>query len=251
MAPPTPKACTGLPVPAAGSPLDVVVLIDGSRSTIDPPGEDLDGDGYVGRQHWMRSAGMMVQGSSDPDDSMLAAEVAAARSLIQAAASLQVRFALVLFAGEIAHYPASRSTLYAGLSNRRDELDGALLSIQRRIPSGNSDFAEGLEIALDVLEQTPAAPDARRLVFMLTDSGKPFTARERDRRSYDLDEYPALEGQIGRARRLGVRVHTFPINAGAVRNPTLLEGLARQTGGSYWPPRSAAELHCSLIQALS
>lgn len=61
---------------------DVVLVLDTSRSTIDPAGADINGNGVVGRKRLGHLGAIFGADSSDPGDSILAAEVAAARQLL-------------------------------------------------------------------------------------------------------------------------------------------------------------------------
>ena len=62
---------------------DVILVLDTSRSTIDPTGADINGNGIVGKPYLGRIGSIFDVGSTDPGDSILAAEVAAARQLLR------------------------------------------------------------------------------------------------------------------------------------------------------------------------
>ena len=52
---------------------DVVLVIDTSRSTVDPTGADINGNGIVGKPRLGQIGSMFDVGSTDPGDSILAA----------------------------------------------------------------------------------------------------------------------------------------------------------------------------------
>lgn len=79
---------------------DVIMVIDTSRSTVDPTGNDINGNGTVGTRRLGGIGAIFGSGSTDPGDSILAAEVAAARQLLRGLDSRSTRVGLVVFAGD-------------------------------------------------------------------------------------------------------------------------------------------------------
>ena len=79
---------------------DVVIVIDTSRSTVDASGADINGNGVIGRQRLGRLGSVFEMGSTDPGDSILAAEVAAAFQLLRGLDPRSTRVGVVAFAGE-------------------------------------------------------------------------------------------------------------------------------------------------------
>jgi hypothetical protein len=79
---------------------DVAIVLDTSLSTIDASGADINGNGVVGRPLVGRVGPAADEASGDPGDSVLAAEVAAARLLLRGLDPRRTRLALVTFAGE-------------------------------------------------------------------------------------------------------------------------------------------------------
>ncbi len=80
---------------------DVVLVIDRTASTFEPSGVDVDGDGVVGRTVRIGNVGNMrraLEVVSDPDDTIAAAELVAARRLIERLDPTSTRMGLVTFA---------------------------------------------------------------------------------------------------------------------------------------------------------
>jgi len=160
--------------------MELVIVFDGSRSTVDPTGSDIDRDGVIGRPHlgdWGLAADF---GSTDPGDTLLSAQVLAARSLVHALASSDVRFAIAIFYGSGSAWegPHPVGEIVAALTNDRETLDTALEEILRRQPMGMTSFATGMGAAIDVLSGDSgrqAVP--RRVAFLVSDSPAPNSKR--------------------------------------------------------------------------
>ncbi len=80
---------------------DVAIVIDTSLSTIEPTGADINGNGRVGSPQLGPVGSLFDAAGDDPGDSILAAEVAAARKLLGELDPRSTRVALISFAGEI------------------------------------------------------------------------------------------------------------------------------------------------------
>ena len=84
---------------------DVMLVIDVSQSTREPSGADVDGDGDLGfdPQLELVEPGKYADDvrCTDPDDSILHAEVVAATALLDTLESDRVRVGVVSFAGEM------------------------------------------------------------------------------------------------------------------------------------------------------
>ncbi len=258
---PAPRSCPHVHGSTATGPLDVVVVIDGSRSATDPSGKDVDGDGRRGRsvsRRFRAPGGQWVSGytSSDPGDSYLAAQVAATRSLVHASLGTgEHRLGLVLLAGALEDadpevVKRTRSLQSSPLTDRVDHLDAALQELLRREPNGNSDFAEALQLALTTLEDGARAGTTRR-VLMMTDSPKPFLTERLWRRGHDLNDYPVLIQGVALAKASEVRLDVLAIAPAAIRNPALLQWMAKETGGRFIAADASGDLDCALIEALS
>ena len=103
---------------AAGSGpelFDVMLVIDVSDSTKAASGADVDGDGQVGvnPHNELLPPGAFPQDvfSTDPGDTILQAQILAARSLLRGLDPRRVRVGIVTFAGEVSLSTGERKSL--------------------------------------------------------------------------------------------------------------------------------------------
>ncbi len=214
--------------------LDIVIVLDTSRSTSEPTGVDLDGDGVVGEPVLAREGPIFIERNSDPDDSVLAAEVAAARLILRGLDPRRTRLSVVTFAGEAADarrpqgaHPSSQpATTAAPLTSDHTRVDLALADVLAREPTGNTHMAAGLDLAT---RELATGAGSERLVIFFTD-GQPTLphgpARERE-------NILAVFDAADRAARAGVRIHSFAVGADALEGPLAVVEMAARTGGSF------------------
>jgi len=225
--------------------IDAVLVIDASGSTAQPSGTDVDGDGTTAQLH--------VGGARDAGDSVLAAEVAAARGLLDSMDARRARIAVVGFSGYgypdrnrdgRSHRALSRSSAWTEtpLTRERVALGAALDRLLARGADGMTDMAGALDRAVAALTGGPeagAAPDpaAERVVVFLTDGTPTLPEPARP-----ADNERAVVRAAERARAAGVRVHTFAIGPAALERPVAAVAMARATGGVFTPVRDPAHL---------
>jgi hypothetical protein len=151
---------SGLASPGAFARHDLVVVVDVSSSTLLPSGVDVNGNGRVGRL----IPGFTFGPSTDPGDSVRAAEFLAAHRLLDAVDPRRTRVGLVVFEGRV------RRSL--PVSAPREEVEAAIESYQRSGPElgGATNFAAALRAALAGLEITHPGtreePWARHVLFL-------------------------------------------------------------------------------------
>ncbi len=249
---PRPLAADAPICPSGGAlpPMDVVVAIDTSRSTRDPTGLDIDGDGRVGefrRSRW-----------TDRGDSVLAAQVAAVRRVVRATQGSGVRFAVVAYAGRQERVLEDSTTQFV---DRRDAklraeltsdvvvLERALEALQRRGSNGYSSFAPPMQLALRALRYPPdAAPAETARILFLSDSPEPI--RQAPGGHYAWQDR-RMRTQAIRAVKAGVAFDTFGLGEAArAGTPHTLTHIASATGGSFHSVFDADQLHCTLLEAL-
>lgn len=240
--------------PDALPSMDVVLAIDTSRSTRDPSGADIDRDGQVGEY---RGATW-----TDRDDSMLAAQVAAVRRLIELARGRDVRFGIVAYAGRHDR-PFEDSTsrrvhrrdavIGVGLTYDAARIEQELDRLLQRGSNGTTSFTPPMRLALRVLENPPdSAPAQRSRILFLSDSPVPVrpVSGGRTRSGYNWED-ARMRIEAMRARRAGVVYDTFGIGGAATaRTPHTLTHIAGATGGSFYAVPDPARLHCSLLTAI-
>jgi len=224
---------------------DVMIVLDVSLSTGESTGVDVNGNGVVGASG--------LQGlfrGNDPGDSILAAEVAAARRLLESLDPRTARVGVATFAGGP---PASGGILVLGarvpsalteepLTSDYARVQRALDAVLARGPWGNTHMAAGLDQAtIELLGLRGALsepnPDSRKIVLFLTD-GLPTLPVELNMG----ENVRAAVRAADRARRQGIQVHTFAIGQEALSGPIAPVEMAQRTGGVFTPVRHPADI---------
>ncbi len=250
-----PSACglfvAGRATEAERDGLDLVIVIDTSVSTAAASGGDVDADGSLGRSEVRQVGFVFGESSSDPDDSILAAEVEAARRLLSSLDRRRTRVALVTFAGG----PANPGGGEFGGEDRPDALtrtplttdhaqvQRALAELRLEVPAGGTHMAAALDratielLGLNGARSTVEPRHARAVVFF-TD-GRPTlpygVGAEAD------NVRTALQG-AARANRAKVRVTTLAVGPDALEGPLAVLEIASQTGGQFIPVRNAGDV---------
>lgn len=233
---------------------DLVLAIDTSRSTRDPSGADIDGDGEVGEY---RGATW-----TDRGDSLLAAQVAAVRRLVALAQGRDIRFGIVAYAGshdrpleDSMSRLVQRSDAVIGVPLTRDaaRIEQELDRLLRRGSNGTSHFTPPMRLALRALAHPPdGAPAPRSRVLFLSDSPVPVrpVSGNRSRSGYNWQD-ARMRIAAMQARRAGVVYDTFGLgNASDAPTPHTLTHIAGATGGRFYAVPDPTRLHCSLLTAL-
>lgn len=254
-------ACAAAPAARAGAParLDLAIAIDVSGSAAAASGIDVDGDGTIGvnprLDARLESQYPRDVQSTDPDDSVLAAELAAVRALLARLAGADVRVAIVAFAGNYHPEqgtqlgpPAENAQLLAPLGDVAAAAP-ALDEIARRGPGGGTDFSAAIRTARAALCDAPARPGAERRMLLLTD-GVPSLPFGYVTRTDQSDVSIAITA-AHEARACGVRIDVFAIGLGATGDPFASKEVARITGGAYRPIRAAGSLRAALEESVA
>jgi hypothetical protein len=212
---------------------DVVVAIDLSDSTIEASSLDLDGDGEGGRTDpvlldWLRRhpdardafVGRIER--EDFDDSVLMAELAAARAIVNQVDPRMFRVGLVAFSGHAfvaAPVGSSREALLAAL----DRLRWSFLE-----DLGGTDFAQALRVAAGALAAAPpgGAPARERSILLLSDGA---LAGGRSREEIEREALAAAREVAAR----DLRVLAFALGPEPEEQLDVYRGLAELTGGRF------------------
>jgi hypothetical protein len=238
--------------------MDVAIAIDVSGSAAAASGIDVDGDGVVGINPRLDSRldGQYPKDvqSTDPDDSVLAAELAAVRALLAKLEGPEVRVAVVAFSGH--HDPVEGTQLGPAADNAKlvaplgdvAAAHAALDEIARRGPAGGTDFSAAIRTARAALCDAPARPGAERRTLLLTD-GVPSLPYGPVTRTDPSDVSAAITA-AHEAVACGVRIDVFAIGLGATGDPFASKEVSRITSGVYRPIRAAGTLHAALEAAL-
>jgi len=257
----------GVAIAQGGSPLDfdVMLVIDISGSTRAASGADVNRNGHVGLDPRRGGvpAGALPEGalSSDPGDTILAAEVRAAEALLDSLPrSGRVRVGVISFSGELNPRTGKRrrfdqedAWLEVPLTHDYGAVRAQLPRILARGPYGGTNFAAGLRLAITELAGLSAArsaprPDARKVVIFLTD-GSPTLPAGLGSETDPGDAEAALTA-ARLAERAGVRVDTYALGPEAVDSPFAATEIARLTGGTYLPVQRPGDI-VSFLRAAS
>jgi hypothetical protein len=229
-----------------------MLIIDVSGSTREPSGVDIDGNGVVGQLVHERTGllGRSVSGSSDPGDSILAAEVAAGHRLLARLDPATTRVGVVSFSGPDGK-PAAH--LDQPLTDDFEAVGAALRRILAGGSFGGTDMAAGIRLAVRELaglqgHVSPRAPGGRKAGILLTD-GFP-TLPFGDGQARDHRDVEVAVAAAGVAARAGIAIHTFGLGEQAASAPEASMEIARSTGGRYTPIATPGDI-VELIQRTS
>lgn len=243
---------------------DVMIAIDISQSTMTASGVDVDRDGVIGIDPRLE---LLPPGtypedmmSTDPGDSVLAAELNAARALLDSLDPRRVRVALLTFGGEVNPRTGERARpdqqdawLEAAFTHDYDLLRRALVGIQARGARGATNFAAGTRLAIRELAGLPGAvsqarPNARKVLLFLTD-GVPTFPIGRGSVSDPGDSEAAINA-ARLAHQAGIQINSYAIGPGALHYPLALTEMARVTLGTYTPVQNPGDI-IVLLQGVS
>lgn len=235
---------------------DVMLVIDVSGSTKIASDTDVDGDGTVGFNPYTE---LVERGlyppemlSTDPDDTILAAEVKAADALIQALDPQRVRVGVISFSGEMHPETGARmkwnqqdAWLDAPLTNDHRRAATAVRGILARGPNGGTNFAAGVRLAvreLAALSGSKSSPrhDARKVVLFLTDGLPTFPIGLGS--VADPGDTEAAFSAARLAHQAGITINTYALGPNALTNPIAVTEMARLTLGNFLAVRNPGDI---------
>jgi hypothetical protein len=212
-----------------GSGHDVVIAIDVSESSLEDSGMELDGDGPSGETDpellaWLRDQPgsdrlvrhLLVQ---DFDDTVLAAELEAARALVARLDPERFRVGVVAFADD--------ARVLAPLGSSRDELASSLHHLPRDLyrESSGTHYQAAIAAAHRVLRPELGVEDDRLRSIVFLSDGAPTRPVHGNR----AERY-ALDAAIA-AGKDGIRLFAFAIGPEAEAGLGVLERMAVWTSG--------------------
>jgi hypothetical protein len=224
-----------------GGRIDVMVIIDTSASTAAPAGADIDGDGVVGHSRIPGIGRMLSLPSSDRDDSILAAEIAAARTLLDQLDPRSTRVGVVAFAGD-SHGDTPDARVVAPLTNDFGWVDAALDGLAEAGPRGRTNIQAAILRAARELSGGPGSqsnpiPGTRKIALLMTD-GQPTLPDATSRRKCGR---LAIDAALAAAHD-GIRIDTYAVGPGATDEPWVMRELAAATEGLFTPVVAPGEL---------
>ncbi len=238
---------------------DLMLVIDVSGSTRYPSGIDVDGDGSLGRQK-AALVSILDTVNTDPEDSILAAEIAGARRLLEQLDPERVRVGVVSFSGEIDPSSGRRrsvdqvdSLLEHPLSSDYERVAVALDAVLLRGPHGGTNMEAGVKRALRELTGVEGGvsvpqPGAKKVILLMTD-GKPSLPFGRA----DVEDPADVEAVVAAARlsgSAGITINVYGLGPGAIDYPHAATEVARATAGLYTPVRRPGDI-VSLLSGVS
>jgi len=235
---------------------DVVLIIDVSGSTKIASGVDVDGDGEIGFDPYLE---LVPPGTyppdlrnTDPDDSILAAEISAARALLATLDPVRVRVGVISFSGEMNPLTGNRvrfdqqdAWVEVPLTNDYAKVQRALVGILARGPRGGTNFAAGLRLAVTELANLSgslSAPrdGAKKVVLFLTDGLPTFPIG-----SGSVSDPGDTEAALNAARlahKAGITVNSYALGPNALTNPIAATEIARISLGTFMPVQNPGDI---------
>jgi hypothetical protein len=223
---------------------DIMFAIDTSESTSSPSGADVDGDGEIdgaGRPGWLRAMGSILPiPYSSSGDSVLAAELAAVRAMLDQLDPRSTRVGIVSFDGD--HDPMTPDAFtVVPLTSKYKKVHRGLDELMDQGPRGMTNMVSGVDRALIELFGFTGAyseprKQARRVIIFLTDGipTLPLTGRRENSRM--------AIARAMKAARLEVRIDTYAIGEEALQEPVVAVEMARVTNGIFTPVREPKNL---------
>lgn len=196
-------------------------------------------------------AGVQTVGGFGGDMTILAAEVNAAERLLETLDPRSTMVGIVTFAGEYNRFTGAGITNQANaileqpLTAKYDEVRLALQRLLRRGPSGGTDMAAGVRLAVRELAGLAGAqslyrPQSRKVALLLTD-GFP-TLPFGHVNSMDPGDMEVAVRAASVAAKAEIKIHTFALGIEAVSAPYACTQIARVTGGIFTPLQRPGEI---------
>ena len=234
---------------------DFYLTLDSSGSTGQCTGTDIDGDGEVGIDD-------LIGGCSDPDDTVLAAEVRAFRDFVAELDPARSRVALIQFSnpeGAIFGLDA-RQRIVQSLTSDFALVNAGLDEIFLAGSDGATDYGGGLELIRDELALNGDPANRRQVAYFVSD-GVPTWPMP----SFGVEDPPDAESAIDAADAAaldGLVVNAFGVGfvpsmtldpalpprcevlrpGGALETASTLECIALRTGGEFFASNDPADI---------
>jgi Mg-chelatase subunit ChlD len=235
---------------------DVLFVLDVSESTRRASGTDLDRDGVVGADPHLE---LLPPGtypddivSTDPQDTVLHAEVQAARALLHSLDPRRVRVGVISFAGEVDPTTLKRrrldqedAWLEVSLTDDYALVNRALTAILARGARGATNFAAAVRLVIAELSglgggQSAPRADAKKVALFLSD-GMPTLPFGTGNKTEPGDVEAAIRAAEV-ARKAGIVINTYALGTDALRYPQAATELARVTLGTYTPVQRPGDI---------
>lgn len=226
-------------------PFDIVFVIDVSDSTRYPSGADIDGDGKVGHRRGSSLGLLGIFGalfpSTDPQDSILAAEILAVRTMLDQLDPRTTRVGVVAFGGDSDALTPDAAT-WVPLTTEYAQVRKGLKMIARHGSSGKTNMLAGVQLAaIELMGRASAFSEpregARRIMIFLTD-GQPTLPLE----GMNNQNMRMAIAEAKRAAKEKIRIDTYAIGDTALSNPIVTVEMASVSHGIFTPVRHPRDL---------
>jgi hypothetical protein len=249
-----------------GQPLDfdVMLTLDVSHSTRQPSGSDVDGDGEVGFNPLEE---LVAPGTyppdvvcSDPEDTILAAELRAAELLLEVLKPGRTRVGVISFSGEVdpetgrrKRFDQKDAVLQVPLTDDFEQVRRALRRIEAEGSFGATNFSAAVQLSVQELAGLSGArshprPYAKKVVLFLTDGVPTFPFGLGN--SADPEDTEAAINAARLARKAGVVINTYALGRHALSEPVAATEMARITVGTYTAARNPGDI-TSFLQGVT
>lgn len=219
-------------------PFDIMFVIDASESTSAPSGADIDGDGKIGHrqgEQFLSVLGKILPlPNTDHGDSVLAAEVAAVKILLDQLDPRTTRVGVVAFSGDHDTLTPDAYT-QVPLTSHYEKVGRGLDEILSIGPNGMTNMVSAVDLGtVELLGLRSAYSErregARRIMLFLTD-GRPTLPLLNS----TIHNARMAIAKAVRAAKLGIRIDTYAIGKDALREPVVVVEIARVTRGVFTP----------------
>lgn len=246
------------------SDFDVMIVLDVSKSTTAASGVDVDGDGNVGVDPQMEllppGAYPPDVNNTDPEDSILHAEVAAARALVRSLDPRRTRLGLITFSGEVDAATGLRRSptqqdawLEVPLTNDFARVLQAIDAALARGASGATNFSAGVRLGVRELAglsgaQSQPRANAKKVMLFLTDGVPSLPIGKGDYQDEGDNEAAVNAAQL--AKSAGIVMNTYALGPNALSGPFAVTEMARVTLGTFTPVMNPGDI-VALLQGVS
>ncbi len=243
-----------------GERYDVVLALDVSESTRAASGTDVDGDGTIGVDpHFeLVPAGTYPDDvvSTDLQDTVLHAEIQAARALLKSLDPRRVRVGVVSFGGEVDATTGRRKRidqqdawLEVPLTDDYARVNRALTAVLARGSHGATNFAAAIRLVIAELSgvgggRSVPRPDAQRVALLLSDGMPTLPIGHGNKQDAGDVEAAVQAAQV--ARKAGITINTYALGQLALKYPAAATEIARVTLGTYTPVQSPGDISAIL-----
>jgi Mg-chelatase subunit ChlD len=225
--------------------VDVFLVIDVSGSTAQYAGTDMGdlaqlpdnmpGSGFGRPQIAIGGYSLGHPPVRNLRNSILVAEVAAARRLLMQLNSQTTRVGVIVF--------SEGARLLQPLTHDFEQVRRILDDILRTGPFGGTNMVEGIRTGISELMGLGVSErrtDAIKVQFMLTD-GFPTLPIGGSKRASPEDTNLAINA-ARLAGKAGVKIHVFALGEEALSYPRAAVGIAKESGGTYTPVSRPADI---------